>query len=205
MLKIKNAVYIKGAADAKSFIEDEKRPIIAVSGRSNVGKSSLINRLANNGKLARVSKEPGRTRLVNYFDFGEFILADLPGYGFAKVSKEEKARWGRIMDAFFSEERFCDLVFALCDVRHEPSADDSDMINFLYETGIPFIIIATKADKLSKSQIGIRKREIAKFFGCGPGDVVVTSSVNGTGIDNLLERIENAINVKNTEGTEEDE
>ncbi|MCD8205235.1 MAG: ribosome biogenesis GTP-binding protein YihA/YsxC [Clostridia bacterium] len=196
MIKIKNAVYIKGAADKKSFLTDAERPIIAVSGRSNVGKSSLINKLANQGKLARVSKEPGRTRLVNYFDFGPFILADLPGYGFAKVSKEEKARWGKIMDDFFSEERFCDFVFALCDIRHEPTEDDRDMVGFLYETGIPFSIIATKADKLSRSQIGTRRHDIANFFGCGRDDVVVTSSVTGAGIGDVLEIIETAVSVK---------
>ena len=100
MIKITNAQFIISAADKKQFIKSEK-PVIAVCGKSNVGKSSFINMLANKGKLAKVSKDPGRTRLVNYFDFGLFLLADLPGYGFAKVSKSEKERWAHLLDDFF--------------------------------------------------------------------------------------------------------
>ena len=106
MLKITDVSFITSAANKSQFIRADK-PIIAVCGKSNVGKSSFINMLANRKKLARVSKDPGRTRLVNYFDFGPFILADLPGYGFAKVSKEEKQRWARLMEDFFSDRANC--------------------------------------------------------------------------------------------------
>ena len=98
-MKIKNATFITSVADSGKFYKTNK-PIIAVAGKSNVGKSSVINMLAGNGKLARTSVTPGRTRLINYFDFGEFVLADLPGYGFAKVSKSEKDKWGKLMDDF---------------------------------------------------------------------------------------------------------
>ena len=103
MLRITNATFITSAARADQFISSNK-PIIAVCGKSNVGKSSFINMLANQKKLAKVSQAPGRTRLVNYFDFGEFILADLPGYGYAKVSKEEKVKWAKTLDAFFEQK-----------------------------------------------------------------------------------------------------
>ena len=103
MYKITNAKFITSAASKAQFIKPDK-PVIAVCGKSNVGKSSFINMLANQNKLARVSKDPGRTRLVNYFDFGEFILADLPGYGFARVSKAEKLKWAKLLDDFFEDK-----------------------------------------------------------------------------------------------------
>ncbi len=103
MLKITNAEFITSAASKEQFIQSDK-PIIAVCGKSNVGKSSFINMLANRKKLAKVSKEPGRTRLVNYFDFGAFILADLPGYGFASVSKQEKIKWAKLLESFFADK-----------------------------------------------------------------------------------------------------
>ena len=149
MLKITKAEFVTSAAGKNQFITADK-PVIAVCGKSNVGKSSFINMLAGRKKLAKVSKEPGRTRLVNYFDFGEFLLADLPGYGFARVSKEEKAKWAKLLDDFFAERRAAH-VFALCDVRHDPTADDRQMIEYLYYHIMPFTVIATKADKLSKA------------------------------------------------------
>ena len=131
MIKITNAKFITSAADKKQFLSPQK-PIIAVSGKSNVGKSSFINLLAGQKKLARVSKEPGRTRLVNYFDFGNFMLADLPGYGYAKVAKGEKERWARLMEDFFAQRENVTHVFALVDCRHDPTSDDLQMIKYLY-------------------------------------------------------------------------
>ena len=119
MLKITKAEFITSAASKAQFVKTDK-PIIAVCGKSNVGKSSFINMLAGRKKLAKVSKEPGRTRLINYFDFGAFVLADLPGYGFARVSKEEKAKWAKLLDEFFAE-REAAHVFALCDIRDRKS------------------------------------------------------------------------------------
>lgn len=193
MLKITEAQFITSAADKKQFLKPDK-PVIAVCGKSNVGKSSFINILANRNKLAKVSKEPGRTRLINYFDFGQFMLADLPGYGFAKVSKAEKERWARLLDDFFAD-KCINHVFALCDVRHNPTEDDRQMVEFLYYNVIPFTIIATKADKLSKAQTGRSVQKIATSYGCGINDIIVTSSETRQGLDSVLEKIEKIITV----------
>ena len=188
MLKITKAEFITSSASKAQFIQSEK-PIIAVCGKSNVGKSSFINMLAGRKKLAKVSKEPGRTRLVNYFDFGEFLLADLPGYGFARVSKEEKAKWAKLLDDFFAERRAAH-VFALCDVRHDPTADDRQMIEYLYYHIMPFTVIATKADKLSKAAAARGVENIACAFKCGRDDILLTSSQTRQGLEGVLNRLE---------------
>ena len=123
-MKIKDAVFVTSVASADKFYKTDK-PIIAVAGKSNVGKSSLINMLANRKKLAKTSVTPGRTRLINYFDFGEFILADLPGYGFARVSKGEKEKWAKTLDQFFKNKENIAHVFMLVDSRHDPTEDDA--------------------------------------------------------------------------------
>ncbi len=192
MLKITKAEFITSAASKEQFVKTDK-PIIAVSGKSNVGKSSFINMLANQKKLAKVSKEPGRTRLVNYFDFGSFILADLPGYGFARVSKEEKARWAKLLDAFFAEVKIAH-VFALCDIRHDPTADDKQMIEYLYYNIIPFTVIATKSDKLSKAAAARSIQNIAAIYKCGAGNIIATSAETRGGLEKVLDRIESVIN-----------
>ena len=188
MLKITKAEFVTSAAGKNQFITADK-PVIAVCGKSNVGKSSFINMLAGRKKLAKVSKEPGRTRLVNYFDFGEFLLADLPGYGFARVSKEEKAKWAKLLDDFFAERRAAH-VFALCDVRHDPTADDRQMIEYLYYHIMPFTVIATKADKLSKAAAARGVENIACAFKCGRDDILLTSSQTRQGLDGVLNRLE---------------
>ena len=193
MLKITNAQFIISAADKKQFIKSEK-PVIAVCGKSNVGKSSFINMLAGRNKLAKVSKEPGRTRLVNYFDFGQFLLADLPGYGYARVSKGEKEKWAHLLDSFFAD-KCASHVFALCDIRHGPTADDIQMAEFLYYNLIPFTIIATKADKLSKAAIGRSVQSIATAYKCGVADIIVTSSETKQGLDKVLEKTEKILNI----------
>ena len=193
MLRITNAKFITSAASKSQFIDSEK-PIIAVCGKSNVGKSSFINMLAGQKKLAKTSQTPGRTRLINYFDMGEFVLADLPGYGFARVSKEEKARWARLLDDFFAEKDKIAHVFSLCDIRHDPTADDLTMVNYLYQTVLPFTIIATKADKLSRSQIDKSLVNIAAIYKCGKGNIIATSAQTKQGMDEVLKRIESRIN-----------
>ena len=192
MLKITDAKFITSAADKKQFIKSEK-PVIAVCGKSNVGKSSFINMLAGRNKLAKVSKEPGRTRLVNYFDFGSFLLADLPGYGYARVSKGEKEKWAHLLDSFFAD-KCASHVFALCDIRHNPTGDDLQMAEYLYYNVIPFTIIATKADKLSKAAIGRCVQSIATAYKCGVGDIIVTSSETKQGLDKVLEKTETILN-----------
>lgn len=189
MLKITKAEFITSVADKSKLLNADK-PIIAVCGKSNVGKSSFINMLANRKKLAKVSKEPGRTRLINYFDFGEFILADLPGYGFARVSREEKLKWARLLDGFFEKKQYITHVFSLADIRHDPTADDMDMVQYLYYHAVPFTVIATKADKLSKSAQVKNVRAIAACYKCGEGDIIAVSSETRQGLEKVLERIE---------------
>ena len=191
-LVIKNATFITSAARSEQFIKPEK-PMIAVCGKSNVGKSSFINMLANRKKLAKTSSEPGRTRLVNYFDFGEFILADLPGYGFARVSKTEKEKWGKTLDAFFKRKDEVTHVLMLLDARHDPTADDRQMIEFLHYNTIPFTAILTKADKLSKMKIKEHIKAIAADIYLGEGNLLATSAETGYGKDAVLQKLTDII------------
>lgn len=188
MLRIGEVKFLTSAADKRGFYGGEK-PVIAVSGKSNVGKSSFINMLAARNRLARTSAEPGRTRLVNYFDFGPFILADLPGYGFARVSKGEKERWAKLLDDFFAEGKVAH-VFALADIRHEPTADDRTMIDFLYYTQTPFTVVATKADKLAKTRVKEAVRKVAAALKTGEGNVIAASAVDRRGREEVLSAIE---------------
>lgn len=190
-MKIKNPTFITSVASSKNFYQTTK-PIIAVCGKSNVGKSSLINMLANMKKLAKTSVTPGRTRLINYFDFGEFVLADLPGYGFAKVSKEEKKKWGELLESFLSTQNI-KLLLSLVDIRHQPTEDDKMMINYLYHYAVPFSLIATKADKLGKSKIKPRLKEISADLRVGISDITASSAENGYGREEILNIIESAI------------
>ena len=191
---IKDAKFITSVLSSDKFYFDG-RPIIAVSGRSNVGKSSLINMLAGNSKLAKTSAAPGRTRLINYFDFGTFILADLPGYGFAKVSKDEKDKWARLLEEFFATQKIT-LLLSLVDIRHEPSADDKQMINYLYHYAIPFTVVATKADKLPKTKVKPQVLSVARALCLGIDNVIASSAENKTGKTEIFSAIEKAISVK---------
>jgi GTP-binding protein len=185
---IKNATFITSAASRSQFITPTK-PMIAVCGKSNVGKSSFINMLANQKKLAKTSSAPGRTRLVNYFDFGSFILADLPGYGFAQVSKAEKAKWAKTLDNFFQDKERITHVFMLADSRHDPTADDVQMIEYLHYNVIPFTVILTKADKLSKMKLKEHKKAIAADLYMGENNLLATSAETGYGKNDVLAKI----------------
>jgi GTP-binding protein len=192
-MKIKNAEFITSVASADKFYKTNK-PIIAIAGKSNVGKSTLINMLANNKKLAKTSVTPGRTRLINYFDFGEFVLADLPGYGFAKVSKEEKKKWGKLLETFLSSEKI-KLLISLVDIRHNPTEDDKMMINYLYHYRIPFVVIATKADKLSKTRIKPALTTISTDLKIGIDDITAVD-YKGYNKDKVLAILDQALSVK---------
>lgn len=187
------ASYLTSAVSPKGFLRTDK-PIIAVAGKSNVGKSSFINMLAGRAKLARTSNTPGRTRMVNYFDFGPFVLADLPGYGFAKACKAEREKWGKLMEAFFAEQGVAH-VFSLFDIRHAPTKEDLQMVKYLYFYAIPFTAVATKADKLAKTRVKPRAAELAAQLGIAAGDLVATSAQTGRGKDEALERAEQAVKV----------
>lgn len=196
-LVIKNATFITSAAKAEQFITPAK-PMIAVCGKSNVGKSSFINMLANRKKLAKTSSEPGRTRLVNYFDFGEFILADLPGYGFARVSKTEKEKWAKTLDAFFQNKDQIAHVFMLVDSRHDPTADDMQMLQFLHYHTLPFTVVLTKADKLSKMKLKEHIRAIAADLYLGEKNLLATSAETGYGKADVLQKIKEVIEFSTT-------
>ena len=166
-------------------------PEVAFAGKSNVGKSSMINKLTNRGKLARTSATPGKTRLINVFQINQEInFIDLPGYGFAKVSKTEKESWGRMMQNYFATTEDLCHVFHLVDIRHEPTTEDKEMNLFLRQSGIPFTVIATKADKISR---GARMKHIApicRALAVQPWQVIPFSSEDGTGKDDILNKIE---------------
>ena len=187
-LTIKNAAFITSAARAEQFIKPSK-PMIAVCGKSNVGNSSFINMLAGQKKLAKTSSEPGRTRLVNYFDFGEFILADLPGYGFARVSKTEKAKWAKTLDAFFKNREDIAHVFMLADSRHDPTEDDVQMMQYLHYHVLPFTVTLTKADKLSKMKLKEHIKAIAADLYLGVENLIATSAQTGYGKQEVLQKI----------------
>ncbi len=191
-MKMKQATFITSAASPSQFIKSDK-PIIAVVGKSNVGKSSFINAIAGQNKLARTSDSPGRTRLINYFDFGTFILADLPGYGYAKVSKAEKEKWGKTMDAFFADKSNVDFVISLLDLRHEPTKDDVVMINYLHIQAFSYFFVGTKADKLSRMNVGVRKREICKFLKVTEDKLIAFSSVTKSGKDEVRAKLDEII------------
>ena len=204
-LVIKNATFITSAAKAEQFITPDK-PMIAVCGKSNVGKSSFINMLASQKKLAKTSSEPGRTRLVNYFNFGEFILADLPGYGFARVSKGEKDKWAKTLDQFFQDRDKIAHVFMLVDCRHDPTEDDVQMIQFLHYYAIPFTVTLTKADKLSRMKLKEHIKAIAADLYLGERNLLATSSETGYGKNDVLAKIREVIDLalEPKEGLEEE-
>lgn len=164
---------------------------IAFAGRSNVGKSSAINKLLNRKSLARVSATPGKTATVNFFRGNDIRLVDLPGYGYAKITASEKKRWAELMEGYFNSGRNIELVIQLVDMRHPPSKDDLDMMNFLSGAGYSFAVIMTKCDKLNKTEFNNRlekiKTELAAF---GELKTIPYSSLNGTGVPELRALIE---------------
>lgn len=162
------------------------RPEFAFSGRSNVGKSSLINKLCNRKNLARVSATPGKTATINFYRVDTAYFVDLPGYGFAKVSNAERARWDELINGYFEAGRPLKLLVQLLDCRHDPSADDRQMLEYLRYHRIPFVVVLTKADKLKKSEVApclARFEEICAEYGCRR--VFLTSAERGTGVEEV--------------------
>ena len=178
---------------------------ICVVGRSNVGKSSFINTVTNVGGLARTSSTPGRTRLINIFDIndGEFTLVDLPGYGFAKASKSEKNAWDKLIGGYFESSSKLSHVFVLVDLRIPPQALDKQMLGYLYHFGIPFTVVATKADKLSKAQQARARQTIATDLMIGKDNIIVFSSQSKQGKDDVLSRIGQVLTTEVYEEEEE--
>lgn len=172
---------------------------IAVVGRSNAGKSSFINYLADNGKLAKTSSTPGRTRLINYFEVnsGEFFFVDLPGYGFARVSKDEKTKWGDIIEGYLQNSIMLKHLFIITDIRIPDSPYDIQMINYCYHYNIPFTIIANKSDKVAKSKVANAVRVLAAGLKVAPGNIIPVSCLNKTGKEAVLDRIEQILTNEN--------
>ena len=175
-----------------SQLPEQDRMEVVFSGRSNVGKSSLINKLCNRKSLARVSSTPGKTATINFYTVDPIYLVDLPGYGYAKAAKGERQRWDRLINHYFERRETRQILLVqLLDCRHEPSADDRMMLEYLAHYEIPFIALLTKADKLKKSQYGPVTEhftEICAEYGCK--GVILTSSETGYGIPELREQID---------------
>ena len=167
---------------------------IAFAGRSNVGKSSMLNKILNRKNLARVSSVPGKTVTINFFDCDGIKLVDLPGYGYAKVNFNEKKRWADLMEGYFKSDRNIKLVVQLTDMRHPVTKDDLDMMRFMQAAGYPFIVVMTKSDKLNKTERTNRleaiKTELAEF---GDVEAIPFSAQNGEGADKIRKAIEDAI------------
>ena len=189
-MQVKRADFITSMKDYGDYAT-KGCPEVAFAGKSNVGKSSMINKLTNRGKLARTSATPGKTRLINVFQINQEInFIDLPGYGFAKVSKAEKESWGKMMQNYFATTEDLCHVFHLVDIRHEPTSEDCEMNLFLRQSGIPFTVIATKADKISR---GARMKHIApicRALAVQPWQVIPFSSEDGSGREDILAKIE---------------
>jgi GTP-binding protein len=189
-VNLQKAEFVLSAVSPKTFIQDG-RSQVAFAGRSNVGKSSVINRLLNRKNFARVGAAPGKTVHVNYFNIdGAFYLVDLPGYGYAKVSKSERDRWGRLMEDYFARPDLLTLGVMIVDSRHKPTADDCTMFQWFRETGCPLIIVANKLDKLKKSEIEPNLQRIRDTLELGEEDRLIPfSAEKGTGREELLSAI----------------
>jgi GTP-binding protein len=189
-LVIRSVEFLGGLATEGGWRPETKLPEIAFAGRSNVGKSSLINKLLRRKKVARVSNTPGRTREINFFEVnGEFVLVDLPGYGYAKVSKERKATWRPLIEGYLRRSPTVKGVVQLLDARRTPSSDDIQMLEFLSQVGTPTIVIATKIDKLPRAERSSRVEALALEAGVELEQVIPFSSVTGEGRDELAEAL----------------
>ena len=182
-INFNKAEFVLSAVRAETFIRDGK-PQVTFAGRSNVGKSSVINRLLGRKNFARVGATPGKTSQINYFDIdGRLYFTDLPGYGYAKVSKEERDRWGRLMERYFAEEGLITLGVLIVDARHKPTADDVTMCDWFKGTGCPVIVVANKADNYDLHPAS------AEFYSFGLGDPFCISAINGSYTGDLLDKI----------------
>ena len=189
-MEIKSAKFITSMASYGAF-SGKGLPQIAMAGRSNVGKSTLINSLCRSKNLAKTSATPGKTRLINVFLLNDNLhLIDLPGYGYAKVAKQEKEKWGERMGSFFVGNDLLRVVVQLVDIRHEPSREDVQMINFLRESQIPFITVVTKADKISRAARARHLMPIALALQVQPFDMIPWSSETGEGREALIAALE---------------
>jgi GTP-binding protein len=189
-LVIRQLEFIGGMATVDTWRPEAGLPEVAFAGRSNVGKSSLLNRLVRRKAFARVSKTPGRTREINFFRVNDtFVLADLPGYGYAQVSKERKAEWRPLIEGYLSRSPALQGVVQLLDVRRDPTEDDLQMLDFLADVGAPTIVVVTKIDKLSRGAATERVAALARRLILDPEQIIAFSAVTGAGRDELAEAV----------------
>ena len=193
-LNVNRAEFIKSAADARQFIRSSV-PAVAFAGKSNVGKSSVINRLLNRKNFARVGAQPGKTVHVNYFKIDDKLyLIDLPGYGYAKVSQGERERWGKLMESFFAEPGLITLGVMIVDARHKPTADDITMADWFKQSGCRMAVVANKLDKLKKSEVEPNLALIRETLALPPEvPLIPFSAERGQGRDELMREILNIL------------
>ena len=204
-MNLHNAEFIKSVVSPRDFMRDG-RPQVVFAGKSNVGKSSVINKILNRKNFARVGASPGKTVHINYFLIDNYAyFVDLPGYGYAKVSKSEKQRWAGLVEGYLADDRTLALVFQLVDFRHPPTADDIMMINFLIDNEIPFVVVLTKADKLTKNERAKRRKALLSEMPCAEDiHMIEFSAMNGEGVEEIREIIED-IEQEALEGNAPDE
>lgn len=189
-LVIRSLEFIGPMASPHGWRPEPKWPEVAFAGRSNVGKSSLLNRLVRRKRIARVSNTPGRTREVNFFLVNnQFVLVDLPGYGYARISKERRAEWRPLIEGYLQSSSPLRGIVQLLDVRHEPTDDDRQMLDFLASVGVPTLFALTKIDKLTRAERGTRIAALTEQLGTGEDQVIPFSAVTGEGRDELAEAV----------------
>ncbi len=185
-LVVHTVEFLGGMASAEGWRPDVALPVVAFSGRSNVGKSSLLNKLVRRKQLARVSQTPGKTREINFFNInGTFVLADLPGYGYARVSKEKREGWRPLIEGFLRQSQELRGVVQLIDVRHDPSPDDLLMLDFLADLGAPTVVALTKIDKVKVRELTPLIARIAQTTGLDTEQLIPFSAETGEGRDEL--------------------
>lgn len=203
-MKIKKAELKAVAVKPNQYPEDTMAEV-AFAGRSNVGKSSLINLLLNRKKLARVSGNPGKTRTINFYEINDsFRIVDLPGYGYAKVSKSITENWGQMIETYLAGRTALRKVIQLVDIRHAPTAQDIQMYEWLRYYGLDGVVVATKADKISRNEMQKNLAVIRKTLGLSPDDLIIpVSALKRTGTDQLLEIMEALVSIEPEDGTQE--
>ena len=196
-MRITKAEFVTSVANLMNF-KNFEMPEVTFVGRSNVGKSSLINALTNQKKLAKTSSTAGRTRLVNFFMINNrYMLVDLPGYGYAKAGKEAQQQWQTLIEGYLQKSQQLKIVFVLVDIRIKPTELDKQMLNYLYYYNIHFKVLATKSDKIAKSQVNNRIHNIAVELGLGKDDIIPVSVTTKMGIEEVLEYISRIIDYDN--------
>ena len=195
-MKIISAEFVKSTVTRKDY-PGEPLPEVAFAGRSNVGKSSLINTLLNKKNLARISSTPGRTQTINFFRINQkFFFVDLPGYGFAHVPMEVKKKWKPMVEEFLSGDSRLKLVILIIDVRRDPNPEDATLLEWFRQYTLPFLVVMTKVDKVSRNEAGKRKQDLKRSFGLQEEEIIPFSAVTGEGRNEIWKKIEWAVGIR---------